>query len=83
MKLSMLLLAVAACTGNTGPAGPQGAMGAMGSAGTMGSDGQLRIYGDGSQNDLMVNASGSLDALVTDGNWQFHDVTIAANETLT
>ena len=57
-------------------------MGAMGSAGAMGSDGQLRIYGDGSENDLMVSASGSLDALVADGNWQFHDVTIAANETL-
>ena len=45
--------------------------------GPAGADGQLRVYGDGSAGDLVVNSSGDLfSQYAADGNTQFSSLTV-------
>jgi hypothetical protein len=71
--------------GEQGPAGEPGEAGEPGPMGAPGADGQLRIYGDGSAGDVVIDAGGTVDLfeeVVTDGNAQFANLTIAAGTTL-
>ena len=71
-----------------GPQGPPGMDGMNGTNGTNGTngmngaDGSLRIYGDGSLGDITVTNSTDLLALVPSRNFQFRNLTIAANGSL-
>lgn len=73
-------------TGATGPVGATGAKGEKGETGATGeagADGQLRIYGDGSAGDVVVDTDAILLAdIATDRNLQFNNFSIAAGVTL-
>jgi len=90
-RLSALVFVLAACgsDGAEGAAGPQGEMGDegemgdKGDKGDQGTDGQLRIYGDGSAGALTVTTDSTLFVdVAADGNLMFTDVTIDAGVTL-
>ena len=68
-----------------GPTGPAGADGAAGAAGAVGADGQLRIYGNGSANALIITGGVTKTIytdVATDFNLQFTNLTIDAGNTL-
>lgn len=73
-------------TGATGPegdAGPQGVQGIPGVPGEPGADGQLRIYGDGSHGDVVVESDSNYEDIGSEGNFQFNSLTIEAGVKLT
>jgi hypothetical protein len=53
-----------------------------GPPGPPGTDGQLRIYGDGSAGGVKVSATTDLLTLVPNGNFQFDNLTVDATATL-
>jgi len=68
--------------GEPGPEGPSGSTGPQGPTGTPGADGSLRIYGDGSAGDVVVDGNMELEDIAPDRNTQFRKVTIEVTGTL-